>query len=170
MAGAAITAPFIIAEPDDIVGAAPIKSAEVINNGDLVHVDTNGQVIAASKTQSAVVKASYIAYFDDEHGMATSRTGVAGLTVKTALAKKAKIKNCNSTLVPALDNGLPVFLGPVPTSTVSNYTCTRSTTAGDKIQQVGFVDADGTTLHIDLTNTFTEALYQAAATTTIVLG
>ena len=171
MAGAAITAPMIGVDAGGVSPrTVPIKSAEVINNWDLVNVDTNGQVVSASKTQGAVVKATWIAFFSDENGMATSRTGVAGLTVKCGLCKRARLKNANSTLVPSLDNGLPVFLGPVPTSTVSNYTCARSTTNNDKIQQVGVVEDDGTTLAIDLAGTNTELIYQTSATSTTIYG
>ena len=113
MAGAAITAPMTLVDPQGVFKrTVAIKSAEVINQGDLVNIDTNGQVIAASKTASAVVVASWIAFFNDENGMATSRTGVAGLTVKTGLCKRARLKNATSTLVPSLDEGLKVFLGP----------------------------------------------------------
>mgnify|MGYP001589048539 CR=1 FL=1 len=171
MAGAAITTPMIPVEPQGLAKRqVAIKSAEVINNGDLVAIDTSKKVVAASKTTGAIVKALWIAYFIDEHGMATSRTGNAAGTIKTGLCKKCRLKSANSTLVPSLDEGLPVFLGPVPTSTVSNYTCARSTTAGDKIEQVGSVEEDGTTLEIDLTGAFTELLHQAAATSTAIYG
>jgi hypothetical protein len=73
-------------------------------------------------------------------------------------------------VVPSLDEGLPVFLGPVPTTTVSNYTCARSTTNGDKIQQVGDVEADGTTLRIDLSGVDTELIFQTSATSTVLYG
>jgi hypothetical protein len=171
MAGA-ITVPHMrVVEPKDIYPSlVPIKSAEVINEGDLVTINTSGQLIAASKTQGAIVKATWVAYFPDENGMAVSRTGVAGLTVKAGLCKKCRLKGADSTVVPSLDEGLPVFLGPVPTTTVSNYTCARSTTNGDKIQQVGDVEADGTTLRIDLSGVDTELIFQTSATSTVLYG
>lgn len=171
MAGAAITAPMILVEPGlGLRRMVPIKSGEIVNQGDLVTVDTNGQVVVASKTQGAIVKASHIAYFPDENGMATSRTGVAALTVVCGLCKRARLKSATSTLVPSLDNGLPVFLGPVPTSTVSNYTCALSTTNGDKIQEVGFVEDDGTTLNIDMSGVQSELKYQTVSSSTANYG
>ena len=172
MAGAAITAPMIFVAPAAGFNPrmVPIKSAEVINQGDLVGIDTNGQMVAASKTQGAIVPAQGIAWFPDELGMATSRTGVAGLTVKAAICRRCKLKSATSTLVPSLDQGLRVYLGPVPTSTVSNYTCAKSTTVADHLQTVGWVEDDGTTLEIDVTNTGMGIVYQASASTNIASG
>lgn len=169
MAGAAITAPGYLVKPDKVIGTYLIKNAEVINEGDLIDIDTNGFIVAASKTQGAAVKAEGIAFFDDNNGPGqTARTG-DGSTVKCGLAKRARIKGMNGTLVPGIGKGKPVYLGPVPTTTVSNYTCTQSTTAGDLIQTVGTVDSDGTTLVIDVDST-NQFAYQGAATSVVTYG
>lgn len=170
MAGAAYTTTVpILKNPRGVLGTFPIKSAEIINSGDLVALDVNFQVVVASKTQSAIIEAQGIAYFEDENGTVSSRTGVAGLTVKCGICKQARITNLNSTLVPALAGGgtKKVFLGPVPTATVSNYTCTQSTTAADKLQCVGQV-VSNTEIEVDVN--YSLLAYQAAATTTVVAG
>lgn len=168
MAGAIATAARVVTKPRGIIGTFPIKNSEIVNAGDLVNLDTNGQVVVASKTQGAVVKALGIAFFEDENGTATYRTGVAGLTVKCGIAKKAHISNLTGTLVPSINNGLPVFLGAVPTATVTNYTCARSTTANDKIQQVGFATS-ATEIEIDVVPE-SEFIYQSATTSTTIYG
>lgn len=171
MAGATILSPMNLVDPGQVARrTVPIKSAEVINQGDLVFVDTNGQAVAASKTASAVVPAFWIAFFPDENGMATSRTGVAALTVSIGLCKRARLRGANSTLVPSLAKGAKVYLGPVPTSTVSNYTCAQSTTNTDKIQCVGCVEEDGTTLNIDVSAAGAEFVYQTAGNSVVGLG
>jgi hypothetical protein len=170
MAGAAYTTTVpTLKNPRDVIGTFPIKSGEIINQGDLVALDSNFQVIAASKTQGAIVEAQGIAFFDDDNSTGGARTGVAALTVKTGICKKARIGNLTTTLVPALAGGgtKKVFLGPVPTATVSNYTCTQSTTAGDKIQLVGQV-VSASEIEVDIN--WSGLAYQAAATSTAVLG
>lgn len=168
MAGATAAAARQVSKVRGVIGEFPIKSGEIINEGDLVGLDTNGQVVAASKTQGAVVKALGVAFFDDNNGTGQTRTGVAGLTVKCGICKKCHISGLTGTLVPSIDDGLPVFLGAVPTATVTNYTCARSTTANDKIQQVGFATSP-TEIEVDVIPE-TEFIYQSATTTTTVYG
>lgn len=153
---------------EEFIGNYPIKSGEIINNGDLAGIDTNGQMVVASKTAGSVVVATGVAIFDDEHGGAQARTGVAGLTVRASLYKRARIGNLNGTLVPSLTKqGLAVLLGPTPTATVSNYTCAITTTNTDEVQAVG-VSVDGSTIEVDVDPPFLKA--QTAGTTTLVQG
>lgn len=146
----------------------PIKSATDINQGCLVRLDSNGEVVEASKTQAAVVVAAGVAIFTDEHGTATLRTGVAGLTVKCAIARKCRIKGLDTTVVPAVAAGLRLFLGALPTATVSNYTATRSTTANDQLQLVGEC-ISATEIDVDVQGSFFGDPATAADTNTLVL-
>lgn len=135
---------------EDYLGNYPVKSAEIINNGDLVGIDSNGQLVVASNAAGAVIAAVGVFIMDDEHGGATSRTGVAGLTVRGSVYKKARIGNLNSTLVPSITKvGLPVLLGPVPTATVSNYTCAIPTANTVEVQPVG-QNVDATTIEVSV--------------------
>lgn len=147
MAGAALTTPYVMQKPD-LIGQddALIKTSEIINEGDLVATDTNGLVVQASKTQSAVTQAEGVAFFPNNNATYTSKTGDGVL--KCAIARMAIITNINSTLVPGLGKGKRVYLGAVGTATVSNYTCTQTTTNGDALQHVGYVSADGLSLYI----------------------
>lgn len=137
MAGAAIGTPYRVAKVFNIFYKGAIKSAEVINHGDLVSIDSSGFIVAASKTQGAIVKAMGVAIFDDEHGGASSRTGNAAGTITASIAMGAVLTNVNSTLCPGLTSEDTIYLGPVPTSTVGNITGTPSTTNGDRRQVVG---------------------------------
>lgn len=151
MAGTALTSPYNFSEPGLIMqDDAFIKNLEVINEGDLVATDTNGFVVQASKTQSAVTQAEGVAFFAGNNTTITSRTG-DGTTQKCAIVRVATILGVNSTLVPGLGKGKRVYLGAVGTSTVSNYTCTQTSTNGDALQHVGYVSADGTKLYIFVT-------------------
>lgn len=169
MAGAAFTAPFQVSHPSDFVGNFPIKSGEIVNQGDLVGVDTNGQIVVATKATGGPIKAVGMAFFDDANGTGDFvRTGVAALTVKASVCRRARISGLNSTLVPSIDDGLPVYLGEYPDGTASNYTCAQSTTAGDKIEVVGYARS-ATAIEVDV-ECNTELLRQDAANTTIVYG
>lgn len=165
MAGAILGTPLNLQGPSDLFFADPlIKSAEIVNECDLVGLDTNGFVVVASKTQSAIVKALGLAMFVGNNSTYNVRTG-DGTTQKSGIARKARIYNVNSTTVPGLGKGKPVFLGPVTTTTVSNYTCTQTTTNGDALQHVGYVSADGTYLEIDFT--LSGIQYQTAGNSTV---
>ena len=141
---------------DDIFdNEALIKNLEVINEGDLVAVDSNGFIVQASKTSGSVIQAMGVAFFHGNNSTNNVRTG-DGTTIKCGIARKANIVGANTTMVPGFGKGKRVFLGPVGTASVSNYTCTLTTTNGDAIQQVGWVGLDGTTLEIF----FTDGLFQ----------
>ena len=162
MAGAALTTPIVVTNIQDIfVQNALVKNAEVVNFGDLGAIDTGGFIVVASKTQGATVKAQGVIVFSDENGTAVTRTG-DGTTVRASLAKKARISNINSTKVPGLDEGLPVYLGPVTTTTVTNYTCTQTTTVSDLVQCVGFANSDQTALDIHVAPESTVIAYSTA--------
>lgn len=148
MAGVALTTPYTMMGPE-LIGQdnALIKLSEVINEGDLAATDTNGFVVQASKTTGAVTQAEGVAFFPGNNSTITSRTG-DGTTLRCSLARYAIIRNINSTLVPGLGKGKRVYLGAVGTATVSNYTCTQTSTNGDALQHVGYVSADGLSLYI----------------------
>jgi len=159
MAGAALTTPYQVQKPDLMfMENYLVKTSEVINYGDLVGVDTNGLVVNASKTASAIVvpRGVAIAIANDAatSGTANStQTSVTGDgTIRVGIARMATITRqgtaLNTTIVPGLAKGAAVYLGAIGTSTVSNYTCTKTTTNGDALLQVGWVTADGLSLEI----------------------
>ena len=167
MAGAILAPGLTLVQPsgeDEFKGEFLIKNAEVVNEGDLVALDSNGLVVVASKTQSAVVQAWGVAFFPGNNGTNNVRTG-DGTTIKCSIARKAVILGATSTMVPSLGKGKRVFLGPVDTTSVSNYTCALTTTNGDAIQFVGYVMDDGVTMEIfDVSNGFQ---YQTAGNSTV---
>lgn len=165
MAGAILGTPLNIMGPAEMFFSNPlIKLAEIVNECDLVGVDTNGFVVVASKTQAAIVKALGAALFVGNNSTNNVRTG-DGTTILCGIARKCRVYNVNSTTVPGLGKGKPVFLGPVTTTTVSNYTCTQTTTDGDELQHVGYVSPDGTYLEIDFT--LSGFKYQTAGNSTV---
>ena len=120
MAGATLSPPLTWSRPpSDILGRFPIKSGEIVNQGDLVALDSNGQVVVATKTGP---RALGVALLDDEYGGFTSHTGVGGLTVFASIARRAKIGGFTSTSLPGTQTiGNNVYLGPVTSATVSNF-------------------------------------------------
>jgi len=168
MAGAAQTTPMILTEPTLCFKKNfLIKNAEIVNEGDLVGMDTNGFVVVASKTAGSIIKALGVAFFEGNNSTITSRTG-DGTTQRCSIARYGLMLNANTTLVPGLAKGAPVYLGPVPTSTVSNYTCNLTSTNGDAIQQVGWVSDDGTTLEIFVVEAGLK--YQTAGNSTVTFA
>jgi hypothetical protein len=151
MAGAAITSPMVFVKPDKVNMLSNyeylIKNAEVVNQGDLVGLDSNGFVVVATNAAGAIIKPLGAAFFDDDNIGVSSRTG-DGAYVTCSIVKKFDLQNATSTLVPSLGKGKPIYLGAVPTSTVSNYTCAFPSVNGTAVVEVGVVGADGTTLHI----------------------
>lgn len=172
MAGFALVSPGNTVIPDEIIGNFLVKSAEIINNGDPVGIDSSGFVVCASKTQGAIVKCIGFAIMLDDlsGGTATYVTG-DGSTVYIGICRKCKVIGVNSTLVPSLAKGLPVYLGAVGASagTVSALTCALTTTAGDSIEELGFVMPNGTDLWLEAPQ-FNGLKYQAAATTTVIFA
>jgi hypothetical protein len=152
MAGTAITTPLTMIKPDQHSMVSNfdylVKLNEVINAGDLVGLNSSGQVVVATNAAGAIVKPLGVAYFDHDTIGLSSVTG-DGYSVYCAICKKADLQNATATLVPGLAKGAPVYLGAAPTSTVSNYTCTYPSVNGTAVVEVGFVGADGTTLHIN---------------------
>lgn len=148
MAGA-VTAPSVqLTNPSEIrLGSFLIKNAEIINEGDLVGVDSNGFVVVASKTAGSIIKPQGIAFFFDNNGTGGARTG-DGTTVLCGICRAARIGGITTTTVPSLAKGLPVYLGPTPTTSVSNYTCALTSTNGDAIVPVGYVSSDGKFLDV----------------------
>ena len=148
MAGAAYAPLMTLVAPRDVIPGGIIKTSEVINEGDLVGMDSNGLIVVATNATAGIIKAIGMAFFEDNNGTGGTRTGDG--TLRCSIARKGKLKGATSTLVPSLGKGLPVYLTVVPTSTTSNYTCALTSNAGDAIIQVGFVEADGTTLDINV--------------------
>lgn len=159
MAGAALTTPLTVKQAFDVSPLYPIKSAEVVNEGDLVGLDSNGQIVVASKTQAAVVIALGFALFTDEHGTATTKTGVAGLTVKCAIARRGRISGFSGLTV-----GGRVYLDAAPTGGADNYwqTTTFAFNVNDQIQQVGRA-ISATEIEVNVDQTLIG--YQTVATT-----
>lgn len=151
------------------IGNYPIKSAEIVNQCDLVGTDANGQMVVASKTAGSVIVPSGVAVFDNDHSGVASLTGVAGLTVRASIYRRARIGNLNSTLVPSLTKqSLAIMLGPVSTATVSNYTAAISTANTDEVCPVGVV-VDATTIEVDVAvGAFMKA--QTAGNSTLTQG
>lgn len=150
MAGTTLAPGLTMMQPngDDLFkGDFLIKNLEVINEGDQVGMDSNGFIVNASKTTGAVVQSWGAAMFPGNNGTNNVRTG-DGTTIKCAIARKAVILGATSTMVPGLGKGKRVYLGALGTATVSNYTCTLTSTNGDAIQPVGYVLDDGVTIEV----------------------
>lgn len=162
-----MTVPLKVKNFQKITGPYAIKSAEVINHGDLVGIDTSEKVVVATKATGAVIKAVGIAVFTDEYAGNVVRTGNAGGTIKCSIARTAVIDGANltSTIVPAINGGLTVYMGEAPTATVSNYTCTQTSTNGDGLQPVGFVDAN-----LDLVLDVSSAMFKYQTSGNSVVG
>ena len=170
MAGAILAPGLTFQQPsgeDCFKGEWLIKNGDTINEGDLVGIYTTGGVTyitPASKTAGSIVKALGVAFFPGNNGTSNVRVG-DGTTVKCSIARKAIITGTTTTMVPSLAGGLPVYLGPTPTTSVSNYTCALTSTNGDEIEQVGWVSPDGATLEIFVTGAGMQ--YQTAGNSTV---
>jgi hypothetical protein len=173
MAGAILAPGLTLIEPsgeDCFKGEWLINNGDTINEGDLVGIVTSGGVTyitPASKTQGAIVKALGVAFFQGNNGTNNVRVG-DGTTQKCAIARKAIIQGANTTMVPSFAGGLPIYLGPVGTTSVSNYTCALTSTNGDEIQQVGWVSPDGVTMEIFVIAAGFK--YQTAANSTLTFS
>lgn len=166
MAGAILAPGLVMIYPsgeDLFKQDAIIKTSEIVNAGDLIAEDSNGLIVQASKTTGAVITAWGVAFFPSDNSTSNVRTGDG--TLKCAIARKAVIQGCTSTMVPGLGKGKRVYLGAVGTTSVSNYTCNLTTTNGDAIQHVGYVAADGTTLEIFVIDAGLQ--YQTAGNSTV---
>lgn len=174
MAGFALVAPGNAVIPGPIIGNFPVKNAEIINNGDPVGIDSNGQIVCASKTQGAIVKCIGFAIMVDDLAGGTTPYVTGNITAfpnapaMVGICRHCKIKDVNSTLVPSLAKGLPVYLAAaiVSAGTVSALTCALTTTNGDAIQELGFVMPNGTDLWLEVSpdNGFK---YQTAGNSTL---
>src|SRR5678815_4272571 len=78
----------------------PIKSAVVVSPADLVALDSNGQIVLAD-CNTGPVQALGFAVFPDNMTPA-ARTGVAGLTVKCAIARKGVVNGLSSLTIGGL--------------------------------------------------------------------
>jgi hypothetical protein len=129
----------------------PIKSAVVVANGDLVTLDSNGQVILADR--DVPVSAIGFAHFVDNMSVG-DRTGVAGLTVKTAIARQGIVNGLSSLTI-----GAPAYLS----ATGGGYT-TATTTDTEHRQCVGFaIAADAVQVSVKPNDT----KYQTSGATTV---
>ena len=177
MAGFALVAPGNAVIPGPIIGNFTVKDGEIINNGDPVGLDSSGYVVCASKTQGAIVKCKGFAIMVDDLSGGTLASVTGNVTtfpnspVSIAICRHCKITGMNSTLVPSLAKGLPVYLGPaiVSAGTVSALTCALTTTNGDSIEELGFVMPDGTTLWLE-SPTATGWKYQTAGNSTNIFA
>jgi hypothetical protein len=146
MAGAIITKPMQVETPQDLGASYIIRTGEIINEGDLVGLDGNG-LLVASLNGTFPTSPLGCAFFDSANA-STYRTGDG--VMKASIARRAKIRNANSTLVPGLAKGAPLYLSLITTPTTSNYTCVPPSSQGNNTLSVGYVDSDGTTLIVDV--------------------
>lgn len=176
MAGTALTSPGTVVIPGPIIGNFTVKDGEIINAGDPVGIDSSGYVVCASKTQSAIVKAIGFAVIIDDlsGGTATYVTGNVSTQptnpVQVGICRHCKILGVNSTLVPSLGAGKPVYLAAVSASaTVSALTCALTSTNGDAIQELGFVMPNGVDIWLEcsIQNGFK---YQTAGNSTLTFA
>jgi hypothetical protein len=173
MAGFALVSPGTVVKPDRIIGNHIVKDGEIINSGDPVGIDSSGYVVCASKTQGAIVKCIGFAVIIDDLSGGTQTYVTGNVTsqptspVMVGIARHIIIENVNSTLVPSLAKGLPVYLAAVGATagTVSALTCVLSSTSGDSIEEVGFVLPSGTALYLEAP-LFNGLKLQNAGTTT----
>lgn len=168
MAGTILTTPYNLIEPDHQFSQEYlINNGDTVNSGDLVGVvvvSGVGYITPASKTQGAVVIAWGIAFYPGINSTITYRVG-DGLTQRCAIARSGILTGVNSTLIPALGAGKRVYLGAVGSATVSNYTCTQTTTNGDALQPVGYVSNDAT--YVELFIVSGGFQYQTAGNSTV---
>jgi hypothetical protein len=147
MAGAATIIPLILDGPMELSEYAYlIKTGEVINEGDLVAIDASGLMVVCANGATPLSPLG-CAFFGPTPS-ATALTGDGHVTA--AIARRARLRLANSTLVPSLGIGKAVYLGNAPTATVSNYTCVKSVTSGANVNAVGYIDSDGTTVVVGM--------------------
>lgn len=173
MAGFALTSPGNTVLPDKIMGSFTVANGEIINNGDPVGINASGYVVCASKTSGAIVKCVGFAVLIDDLAGGTIANVTGNVVAQpnqpnvVGICRHCYIKGVNSTLVPGLAIGAPVYLGAVASSgTVSAYTCTLTTTAGDSIEELGFVMPNGVDLWLEAP-VFNGFRYQLTATSTV---
>lgn len=176
MAGTALTSPGNAVIPFEVLGNFIVKDGEIINQGDPVGIDSSGYIVCASKTQGAIVKPIGFAFMVDDlaGGTATYVTGNVSSQptnpVMIGVCRHCVIKGVNSTLVPSLAKGLPVYLAAVAASaTVSALTCALTTTNGDAVVELGFVLPNGVDLWLEapVQNGFK---YQTAGNSTVAFA
>jgi hypothetical protein len=154
-------------KPANFVGGNDlIKSAEVVNEADPVGRDTNGFIVVATNAAGAIVKPQGLAFFADNNGTGGARTG-DGTTVRCCIVRQCKLLNANSTLVPGLGKGKPIYLAGVPTATTSGLTCTRPSTNTQATVNMGYVGSNGTTLEINV-DPNADLEFQTAGNSTLV--
>lgn len=140
---------------DKFVGNFPIKSASVISDGDLVGIDSNGQVLLADQDVAGIVPAVGVAKVSDGSGV-TTRTGVAGLTERCSIYRRARVGGLSSLTI-----GGNVWLS----GTAGGYTQTAVATDTDLRQHVG-IAISATEIDVDVTETGIFK-FQTAATSTV---
>lgn len=104
----------------------PIKSAVVVSPGDLVALDSNGQVVLADCNTGPVSAHGFAVMVDNLTSAA--RTGVAGLTVLCAIAMDGIVNGLSSLTI-----GGNIYLS----GTAGGYTGTATTTNTELRQVVG---------------------------------
>jgi hypothetical protein len=176
MPGTALSAQGNVVVPDRIIGSFTVANAEIINNGDPIGINTSGYIVNASKTAGATVKpVGFAVMFDDLSGGTQSFvtgnvTAFPNSPVQIGVARHVKITNVNSTLVPGLVAGKPVYLAAVTASpTVSAYTCNPTATNGDLLLQVGFVMPNGVDLWLEAP-TMAGFLFQTSGSSTLTFS
>lgn len=118
-------------DPHSHLGVFPIKSAELVTQGDLVGVDSNGDVLLAD--MNAVVEAKGFAYFGGVHPGKTSATGtsVRANSPRVAIYREGKLGFADEG---TLTNGARVYLSATP----GGYKFTQPSVNNELIQEVGW--------------------------------
>ena len=104
----------------------PIKSGVAVSAGDLVALDSNGQVVLADCNTGPVAAHGFAVFVDNMTSAA--RTGVAGLTVFCSIAMDGVVSGLSSLTI-----GGNIYLS----GTAGGYTGTATTTNTELRQCVG---------------------------------
>lgn len=168
MAGTAYSTPLSVMPIGPSLGRYPLANGEIVNNGDLVGLNSSGQIVVATNAAGGVVKPVGVCIFDEERGCQTTKTGNSAGTVYGTIYPGAKLWNLNSTLVPGLTQaGQPIYLGTAPTATQTNYTANAPTTpAGTEVVAVG-ISTSSTAMTVRVPYLRLQAVSAASATLTV---
>lgn len=117
------------------VGNFPIKSTVAVDQGDLVGLDSNGQVNLADS--DAIVDAVGFAVFEDAPGVANNtRTGDSGLTQRCTIYRGGIVQGAKG--MSGMTIGAPVYLS----ATAATYTQTKPSGTTDIIAVGTAIAAD----------------------------
>ena len=163
MAGAAFTTPLRIVTAEGISPSFPVKSAEVVNVGELVGLDTNGDIVVAGKGTAQAL--GVFIPTDTTYGSGSTFTGTSTGSIKGSFARRARVSGFSQT------SGTRVFLGAVSSGGANNYSFTNPVAGGavaaDYVQSVGWVEENGDIVNVEVDQT--PLGYQAAGNSFVAL-